>query len=238
MKFKANLFLTVLAILVFFLLVSLGNWQLDRAQEKQDLLDLQTSRINLSPVEIKLLDMTQAGLRYLPVKLNGKFDVNRQILLDNQVRQGQVGYVVLTPLLLDENKAILVNRGWLPMSGDRNVLPNVDLKGESTSMMEGHLDHFPTVGIKLKGADVLSEGWPAVAQLVDVNKVSARLGYEILPYQVLLGSNESDGYDREWVPMKMGPEKNHGYAFQWFALSAAWVVLYFVVTIKLKRKEE
>jgi len=237
MQFKASLFLTVLAILVLALLVSLGNWQLARAKEKQDLIDLQASRISLSPVPIEKVDVTQDDLRYLPVKLEGQFDLEHQVLIDNQIKKGQVGYAVLTPLLLGSNKSILVNRGWVPLGNDRSVLPNIEISVGSVSI-SGHFDHFPSVGLKLEGADQLSKGWPAVTQVVDVNKVAERLGYSVLPYQVLLGSDETNGYDREWVPMKMGPEKHHGYAFQWFALSAAWIVLYFVVTIKLKRKEE
>jgi|AJXC01.1.fsa_nt_gi Uncharacterized conserved protein len=87
MQFKANVFLSMLAILVLCLLLSLGNWQLDRAQEKKDLLDLQHIRMNLDPVELPTIEMENGNVRYLPVKLTGWVDTKQQILIDNQVRK-------------------------------------------------------------------------------------------------------------------------------------------------------
>ncbi len=237
MQFKANLFLTLLAILVLGLLVNLGYWQLDRAQQKQDLLDLQDKRLTLKPVDLMNIDLSDTTLRYLPVSVNGQLDVLHQVLIDNQVRNGRAGYSVLTPLRLNDKQAILLNRGWVPLGNDRKVLPDVKISSLDV-LVTGKLDHFPSVGLKLEYADQLSEGWPAVTQVIDINKVANRLGYKILPYQVLLDENEPDGYDRQWVVMKMGPEKHHGYAFQWFALAIAWVVIYFVLTVKKRREEE
>ncbi|PCI68512.1 MAG: cytochrome oxidase biosynthesis protein [Piscirickettsiaceae bacterium] len=237
MQFKANLFLTLLAILVLGLLLSLGFWQLDRAQQKQDLLDLQEQRLTLKPVGLSSIDLSDKALRYLPVKAKGQLDGRQQILIDNQVRNGRVGFSVLTPLKLNNEQAILLNRGWVPLGNDRRNLPDVKIRSLDVSVV-GKLDHFPSVGLKLDMADQLSEGWPAVTQIVDLEKVAQRLGYTVMPYQVLLDKNEPNGYDREWVVMKMGPEKHHGYAFQWFALATAWVVIYFVLTVKKRRKEE
>jgi len=71
-----------------------------------------------------------------------------------------------------------------------------------------------------------------------LKNVEKRLGYNVLPYQVLMDIDEPNGYEREWLPMRMGPEKHHGYAFQWFALSVAWIIIYLVLTIKFKQREE
>lgn len=236
MQFKANLFLTILAVLVLGLLLNLANWQLDRAQQKQDILDLQAARIKLPAVELETVQLEGKNLRYLPVRVNGRLDTEKQILIDNQVQAGRVGYFVLTPIKLNASKAILLNRGWVALGSDRRILPEVTLNVSTVSIV-GKLDHFPSVGIKLEGADELTKGWPSVTQVVDVRKVSERLGYDVLPYQVLLDKSEPNGYDRDWEPMRMGPEKHHGYAFQWFALAIAWVILYFVVTVKIGKKE-
>ena len=235
MQFKANYFLSMLAILILALLISLGNWQLDRAREKQAILDLQSARMNLDSIDISTLQLTDNDLRYLPVKAGGWLDTSHQILIDNQVKDGRVGYFVLTPMKLNASEAVLINRGWVAAGADRGVLPNVALTAVGASI-KGKLDHFPSVGIRLEGADVLSEGWPSVTQLIDLDNVEERLGYRIMPYQILLNPIEPNGYNRHWVPMRMGPEKHHGYAFQWFALATAWVIIYFVLTIKLGRK--
>lgn len=231
MYFKAHFFLTLLAILVLGLLLSLGFWQLERAQQKQDMLDLQAERIKLDPVDVESIPMPDDKLRYLPVTLSGQLDSEQQILIDNQIKQGRAGYFVLTPVKLNNNKAVLLNRGWVPLGIDRNTLPDVKISSTEVSVM-GRLDHFPSVGIELEGADVLSVGWPAVTQTIDLNKVADRLGYDVMPYQVLLNNDQADGYERNWVALQMGPEKHHGYAFQWFALAFTWVVIYFLLTIK------
>jgi surfeit locus 1 family protein len=228
------LFLTLLAILVLALLLSLGNWQLDRAQEKQNILNLQSLRMNLMPVDILTVDINHTSLRYLPVNINGLMDVEHQILIDNQVKNGRVGYFVLTPVRLKDSTSILLNRGWVPLGNTRTVLPNINLNAENISVV-GKLDNFPSVGIKLEGSDQLTEGWPAITQVIDIKLVEKRLGYAVLPYQVLLNTDQPYGYDRKWVPMKMGPEKHHGYAFQWYALAFAWIVIYFVLTVKIRR---
>jgi surfeit locus 1 family protein len=235
MQFKANLLLTVLAILVLWFLLSLGLWQLDRAEDKQDILDLQSSRLNLDPVELLGVSLDES-VRYLSVNVTGELDKEHQILIDNQVRNGTAGYLVLTPLRINDKEAILLNRGWLPLGSDRNVLPEIKSILSIVSVT-GKLDHFPSVGIKLDMADELSDGWPAITQVIDTDKVSKRLGYSVMPYQLLLNADEPNGYNREWVVMKMGPEKHHGYAFQWFALATAWVIIYFVITVK-RREEE
>lgn len=237
MQFKANLFLTILALLVLIFLLRLGFWQLDRAQQKQDILDLQSARINLPAVDISTIRFDDNNLRYLPIKAEGFLDTDKQILIDNQVKNGQVGFFVLTPLKLSETYSILVNRGWLAAADDIKDLPDVQLDAGDISIT-GKFDHFPSVGLKLDGADQLSEGWPAMTQLIDLDKVSKRLGYDILPYQILLDQQEPNGYDRHWLPMKMGPEKHYGYAFQWFALAAAWVIIYIVLTIKIDREKK
>lgn len=231
MYFKAHFILTLLAILVLGLLLSLGFWQLERAQQKQDMLDLQAERIKLDPVDIESIPMPDDKLRYLPVTLSGRLDSEQQILIDNQIKQGRAGYFVLTPVKLNNNKAVLLNRGWVPLGIDRNTLPDVKITVTEVSAM-GRLDHFPSVGIELEGADVLSVGWPAVTQTIDLNKVADRLGYRVMPYQVLLNNDQPNGYERNWVVLQMGPEKHHGYAFQWFALAFTWVVIYFLLTIK------
>ena len=100
MQFKANFFLTLLALAVLALLLSLGFWQLDRAKQKQQLLDLQADRLLLDPVDLSSIDINEMNLRYLPVKTIGTLDAEHQILIDNQVRKGQVGYSVLTLSLI------------------------------------------------------------------------------------------------------------------------------------------
>ncbi len=74
----------------------LGLWQLQRAQEKQMLVDYYEDRMNAKRVQVS---QTRMGpdMEYFPAQVKGQFEAPYQILLDNRVHEGRVGYDVLTP---------------------------------------------------------------------------------------------------------------------------------------------
>lgn len=234
MQFKANITLSVIALSVFILFINLAQWQLSRADEKQSLLDLQAMRMLQKPVSLSnvILDKKQ---RYLPVKVSGVLDNEHQILISNQVRNGMLGYYVITPLRLEDDQNILINRGWIQATGSLQKLPDIDLPKQQVNLV-GKLDTFPSVGILLEGADVPSQDWPSVVQLLKTDVISERLGYPLVPYQLLLESDGVKSYDTQWVAFHMGPEKHLGYAFQWFAMAVALIIIYLVLTISFRKK--
>lgn len=232
--FRPSWIPTVLMLVLVPLFVSLGLWQVRRADEKQSLMQLQQSRSLESPVKL-LPEMSELGeFRYRPVVVSGNYDTEHQILLDNQVFNGQAGYHVVTPLRLQGGRVgVLVNRGWVPMNPDRRQLPGVPAPAGPIELT-GTLDKFAAVGLKLKGADIPSPGWPAVVQIADADRLRERLGYPLLPYQVLLAPAEPGGFDRAWRQTDLHPEKSRGYALQWFAFAATTIALYFWYGFKRK----
>lgn len=78
-------------VLILPVLVSLGFWQLSRADEKQALLDAAQARRGQPAVDVAQLE---AFPNYLPVYADGEFDSERYWLLDNRIRQGQFGYEI------------------------------------------------------------------------------------------------------------------------------------------------
>ena len=217
---------TLLVVVSVSLFISLGRWQERRADEKQRLMDLQQARAAEAPMRL-IADMSELGdSRYRVVTVSGSYDTDHQVLVDNQISNGKAGYHVLTPLRgPNGSAAVLVNRGWIPMNPDRRQLPAIQAPA-GQQVVSGALDKFGTVGLKLAGADVPSPGWPAVVQVVDAGKLAERLGYPLLPYQVLLAAAEPDGYERAWRQIDLHPEKSRGYAFQWFAFAATALALY------------
>lgn len=77
-------------------------------------------------------------------------------------------------------------------------------------------------------------GWPYRIQLIDTEKLEEELGYSLLPIVLLLDKDLPDGFVRDWkpLPLRFGPEKNVGYAVQWFGLAAALLIIYLVVNTK------
>lgn len=219
---KPSLRAGLLFVGIFPLFVSLGFWQLQRAGEKSAINALREARTQ--EPSMRLAPETPADLeamRYRPVFAEGEYDTAHQFLLDNQL-QGQVpGYHVLTPLrLAGSGQAILVNRGWVPQGPSRAVLPDIGLATPGKIRVQGTLDYLHRVGFRLKGAEIPAAGWPAVVQLPEADRLAERLGYPLLPYQVLLDPAAESGYVRLWHAVPLDPGKHLGYALQWFLFAA------------------
>lgn len=210
----------VLVMAAIALFVNLGLWQLRRAEDKRALLNARSEQTARAPLTLLPGDKAGDGYRYRRVSVAGRYDAVRQVLLDNQVYNGRAGYQVLTPLSPKGGGcAVLVNRGWVPAAPSRSELPTVAI-AEADAQVEGIIDHFPSVGLRLKGADQLGSGYPVVVQAVDAAQLSGRFGYCLQPYQILLAPEAGDGYVREWRMQHIDPDKSLGYAFQWFAMAA------------------
>lgn len=226
MAFKLRWLFAYLALFILFL--SLGVWQIHRANEKQDFLDTEAKRVaetvNLTAENSENSD----ALRYKQATVLGCYDTKRQFLLDNQINAGKAGYFVFTPFkLANSNKAILVNRGWIPLVEPRSTLPNVEFLADNETLLNGRINTFPSVGLKLDGANQPTQTNPAVVGFIDAKILATDLGYELFDFQLELAPNSSNGFKREWAMAKiMQPEQHLGYALQWFGLAFVLTVIF------------
>jgi surfeit locus 1 family protein len=219
---------------LFTLFLSLGAWQINRAGEKQDFLDTEAKRVNET---VKLDSKTQDdadNLRYKHATVVGHYDTTKQFLLDNQIDAGKAGYFVFTPFKLqNSNKAILVNRGWILLIEPRATLPNVDFSAESEITLSGRINHFPSIGLKLAGANQPTQTNPAVVGIIDAPILGKELGVELFNFQLELDANAPHGFKREWAMAKiMQPEQHLGYALQWFGLAFVLTIIFIKVGFK------
>ncbi len=217
------------------LLLSLGTWQLSRAQQKRDFLQQQTqSQIIESSRLSTAIDDNVETLRYRKLDVTGHYDVEHQFLIDNQISAGKVGYFVLTPFILQgEKKAVLVNRGWIASNSDRSHLPDVSMVAEPTTTISGRANNFPSVGIKITGAEIPTDNWPSVVQVVNSEILAKKLGYPLFAFQLELNKDLPNGFKREWhTTTIMQPEQHTAYAVQWFALALTLTVLFIVYSFK------
>ncbi len=226
MKFKIIPTLVYLGLLP--ILLGLGMWQLDRSEQKRVLLDLQEQAIAKETLHLSTaIESSAETLRYRQVEVEGHYDAMHQFLVDNQISGGKAGYFVLTPFVLaGETKAVLINRGWIPLNQDRSVLPDLQINHVQTTIT-GRINNFPSVGIKLAGAEIPTAGWPAVVQVIDSNVLAKKLGYALFEFQVELDKELPDGFKREWrTTAIMPPEQHTAYAIQWFALALTLTILF------------
>lgn len=225
--------------LLMALLCSLGFWQLDRAEQKRILLAQQQQALDADRIDLNQQAVTDLNaVRYHKAVLRGRYDAAHQFLLDNQIVDGKSGYFVLTPVFIEgANTAVLINRGWIPMGRDRSSLPDVSFEPKN-GQITGRINHFPGVGLKLKGAEIPTDGWPAVVQVVDPRELSGKLGYPVAAYQVELDAEMDDGYKRVWkTDVPIPPEKHLAYAVQWFGLALTLTALFIWMSTR-KRSEQ
>lgn len=219
---------------LFTLFLSLGAWQINRANQKQDFLDMEAKRVN---EKVELTANTPddaAALRYKPATVVGHFETSKQFLLDNQIDSGKAGYFVFTPFKIqNSNKAILVNRGWIPLVEPRASLPKVDFQAENETVLTGRINTFPSIGLKLEGANQPTNTNPAVVGVIDTQVLAQQLGYELFNFQFELDAAAPNGFKREWAVAKiMQPEQHLAYAMQWFGLALLLTVIFYFVALK------
>jgi surfeit locus 1 family protein len=75
-------------------------------------------------------------------------------------------------------------------------------------------------------------GWPKVLQRIRLDLQQTQLGYPLLPVVLLLDPDQPHGFVRDWRPVVFGPERHVGYAFQWFSLATALVIIYLILNIR------
>ncbi len=225
----------IFTLLVFSGLVKLGFWQNDRALQKEQRIETiaQLSQTQALSLE-KVLSETNE-INDLPITMNGEFDNEILFLLDNQTNKGQLGYRVYQVFISGEHD-VLVNLGWILGSISRQEMPNVQtITGKY--QLSGHVRKIEK-GIMLMEQVLVKKEWPLRVQQIEIDKFSTLISRQLLPFVVYLDKTESVGYEKNWQPIVMPPEKHRAYAFQWFSLALAWILLMIFASIKFSRNSE
>jgi surfeit locus 1 family protein len=214
---------TVLGIAIF---IFLGQWQLERAAQKQALIEEYASRAQRPPIEIDGNLTSSQDIRYRQCVVHGQYDLQRQWLLDNRTHAGRAGYHVITPLHIDGSEVVvLVNRGWVPVGASRARLP--DLAGPTGDIVVQGTIHPPPRVFQL-APDVAHDGnWPAVVQALNLATMAEQIGRPVLPEIVQLDPRDDYGFVREWKAIVgIGPDKHRAYALQWFTFAVVLLGIY------------
>jgi surfeit locus 1 family protein len=216
-------------------LISFGYWQLGRADEKRHLM-AQAERGQQQTVDLNTVDIERLQ-RYQRVTLQGRYNNQRQILIDNMPSNavatlGRPGYRVLTPLVFNNQAVVLVDRGWIPMGPDRTQLPQHSVT-EQVRQLTGMVDELPQPGVRAGDAGVQANTWPQVLNYPTAAELRQLYGPSLLPRIVLLDADQPDGYERRrQIDLGFTPERHVGYAVQWFGLALTLLIIYVVVNLK------
>lgn len=215
---------TLAAVLMAALTFSLGQWQLDRAAQKaalQSSLDRQAMQPVLGNTDLTgPADL--AALKDRRVQLTGQWQGAHTVYLDNRPMNQRPGFWVLTPLRLEgSDKAVLVQRGWIPRDfQDRSRLAAIETPAGLVTL-QGRMAPAPGKLYEFAGASV-----GPIRQNLDIAEFRAETGLPFVQAVVIETGAASQGLLREWPAPNVGVDKHYGYAFQWFGLCALVIGLY------------
>jgi surfeit locus 1 family protein len=211
--FRPGWKMTLFTVLLLPLVVSLGLWQLGRAEEKRQFEEAYLERIGAlarSPGD--------AVSPFERIRLLGEYEAGHDFLLDNQIRDGAVGYGVITSFRTEDGRRWLINRGFLAGDRARRSLPEVATPA-GTVTLTGLV--WPDLGLlPVFGEDRWSEGWPKVVQRLEVERMAAELP-GTMAQEVRLEAGQPGVFTPAPVELNMPAAKHTGYAVQWFGLAAA-----------------
>jgi len=221
----------IIATIAF--LVSLGLWQLDRADQKRAI-ETAIVKANNGPVELIANGRELLDKEYFHVRLQGNYLSDKQFIYDNQIVDQVSGYYVLTPFILtDQLGVILVNRGFIPWNGQREKL--ADIAVDSVSREIKVQVSNPIKRMELKATDV-SRQFPVLIQAIDFDVLEEVSKLKFVKVVGLLDPSSSDGYVRKWEPYTGSIEKHIGYAVQWFLMALVLAIIGLRIGLKRRKK--
>ncbi|WP_454254062.1 SURF1 family protein [Pseudomonas sp. Marseille-Q8238] len=220
--FRPGILPSLVVAVLLPLLVTLGFWQLSRAEEKRALLAQHEASQQAAPVSLTELEQRR-DLNAVRIRLRGQFDAAHSLLLDNRTHNGQAGVELLQPFYDQASGLwVLLNRGWLAWP-DRRTPPQFTTPEQPLELV-GQVYLPPGTSFQLQ-ADQPGNGWPRLVTRIEPEPLWQQLGRGGLAYEVRLESGPAS-YLTQWPVVAMSPEKHTGYAVQWFALAAALCGLY------------
>lgn len=237
MTFRLRLIVLLpLIALVFAGLTGLGLWQLARGDYKDGLEEERGTRTAAPPLDAEaVIALPPEEIDYRRVAIDGRWDHERTMTISNRFRFGIRGEDVVTPLLLSEQgPAVLVNRGWVPLSQRERVLD------ELAREPKGHIEGLARTIVGGVGQEIGPGTW----NRLHVPSMAETLPYEVVPWQLL------EGELLERLPLTPPPElpvrgfvgydnttPHMQYALTWFGFAATLAVTAFL-RIGLRRGGE
>ncbi|HET6857911.1 MAG TPA: SURF1 family protein [Streptomyces sp.] len=225
--------LTLLVLLLVPTMIELGFWQLHRHEHRVAQNELISDNLKAEPLAVE--DLTSPGHSvpradyWRRVSATGTYDAAHEVVVRRRTSaDDQVGYHVLTPLVLKDGDVVLVNRGWVPFGADQKAYPEVPAAPKGQVTVTGRLKADETeAGSGIKDLGGLP---PRHIMLINSAQQAKALGRPVLGGYIEQ-TEPVPGPKPELVPSpdadSIGPHM--AYAVQWWLFAAAvpvgWVIL-------------
>lgn len=209
----------VAALVVLF--VSLGFWQLRRLEQRRDEIEIIQRNMSaaVEPLDA-VLERHGSDPRALAnrrVTVSGTYRPGDEVLLTPRSNGRTAGHHVLTPLVIDPQQAILVDRGWVPFADDEPPITNAPPTPGSVTVT-GIL--FPTSEATRYGT---STGGDRLTYLssADVDRIQPQVDIPLLPFSILLQEQRPAAPETPvpGTPPEVSEGSHQSYAWQWFSFA-------------------
>jgi surfeit locus 1 family protein len=217
---------TLLVIGGIYFCFRMGLWQLDRLAQRRIFNDHYLQIVEQPELMLeKLLPDNLSSMEYRTVSASGKFDFGQNMVRRNQYHDGQPGFSLITPLILTDGEAILVERGWIPAEGNE--------KPEDWHKYD--VNGFQTIkGVLRLGQSESEFGGVADSNLSDGqtrlnywNQVNLEMMAKQLPYKIAPAFIQPSADPTNLTPplptqaiVEISEGPHLGYALQWFTFSS------------------
>lgn len=218
-SFRPGVRLTLFVAVFLPLTLALGNWQLNRAEEKLAMQESYLANITQLPV---VPDAQTTLDPFKRVKLDGHLRPE-VFLVDNQISDRQAGYWAVQVLEQTNGVRWLVNRGFFPAPGSREQLPDIPTSDQPVSVVGVA---WPYTGlVPLLAEDPWPGSWPQRVQRLNTARMAELTGAQDV--EIRLEQSALAPRPAPFVTV-LSRDKHLGYAATWFGLALALLVLYLV----------
>ena len=228
---------TIIVLLVVVTCVRLGLWQLDRLQQKRTRNAALVERTTEPAVAISGAVRDSTGLINRRAVAHGHYDNERSIVLPGRSYRGSPGVQLLTPLLIPDAPALLVQRGWVP-TADAATIPFEAFAVDTAVALDGIILPFlgadNTLAVRagdVQPADTFRRVWYAI----DEERLRAQYPYPLLPFRLQLvpGANSrAAGYPLAQDASTLDEGPHLGYAIQWFSFALIFLIGWLVLLLR------
>lgn len=213
--------LVLIALVITGVCVRLGVWQLDRLQERRAFNARVTTGLaaDASPVQEVLGSGPVADLAYRRVTATGTYDNAHEVILYGRTFNERPGNHVLTPLVLADGSAVLVDRGWVPFVANQPLpVPGEAAAPAGTVAVDGFL--IPPEDATSPGAEPVT-----TLQRIDLELLQGQIPERLAPLALQLQTQEpAQAAPLPAPPPELSEGPHLSYAIQWFAFATTAIV--------------
>lgn len=215
----------------------LGWWQFTRHQDRSVLDDILRSRVTAEVVPLETMGDSIDDIEYRRVAVVGVFDTAEEVVWRARTRAGVSGHHVVTPLVLEDGTAVLVDRGWVPIQMDTPPIAEAAPPAGTTTVVGIVRKPQPSGGLGPRD--------PAEGELDKISRlIPERLAPQLerpLETRLYVQRVEAAADDGELPLIGTLPEPGRGpphlsYAVQWWVFAGVVVIGYPVLLARTQAK--